>query len=79
MVLSAECWGFGSTQHAQSVVANFEECLAKRGDKLQARAGAPLSNGYRPEIDISEEHDEAKASYNHSPPMIELTYVLRPR
>ena len=59
------------------MVANVEDCLAKRGDKLQARAGALLSNGYRSEIDISEERDEAKASYNHSPPMVELTFVLR--
>ena len=61
-----ECWGFSSTQYVQAAVSNVEEYLAKKNEKLYARAGAPLSNGYRPEIDMSEECGEAEASYYHS-------------
>ena len=44
----------------------MEEYLAKQGKKLQAKAPAPLANGYRPEIDVSEELGEDEASYYHS-------------
>ena len=44
----------------------MEEYLQKKGDKLVVRAPMPLSNGYRPEIDLSPELEELDTAYYHS-------------
>ena len=44
----------------------METYLKSKEEKLVARAPTPLSNGYRPEIDVSPELQSAKASYFHS-------------
>jgi hypothetical protein len=62
----AEAWAFGSTQYVQSAVKNVEDYLTLKGEKLQAKAPTPLSNGYRPEIDISPELNAEDAAYLHS-------------
>ena len=59
-------WAFGSSQYVQSAVSNVEEYLRSKGEKLVAKAPTPLSNGYRPEIDMSPELGDADASYFHS-------------
>ena len=61
-----EAWAFGSSQYVQAAVTNVEECLAKKGKQLVAKAPSPLSNGYRPEVDVSQELLEEDASYYHS-------------
>ena len=61
-----DCWGFSSTQYVQDAVNNVEQYLETKGKKLVARAPAPMTNGYRPEVDISEELPEDEASYYHS-------------
>ncbi len=50
-----DAWAFGSTQYVDAAVKNVEEYLAKKGEKLVAKAPTALSNGYRPEIDVSPE------------------------
>ena len=45
---------------------NVEDYLEKKGESLPARASTPLSNGYRPEIDISDELDPDDAAYYQS-------------
>ena len=54
-------WAFGSTQYVKAAVENVESYLKKRGKRLPARVSTPLSSGYRPELDTSEElsHDDA--------------------
>ncbi len=44
---------FSSTQYVQAAVKNVEEYLPLKGEKLVAKAPTPLSNRYRPEIDMS--------------------------
>jgi hypothetical protein len=59
-------WAFGSCQYVQSAVMNVEEHHMKAGEKLPYKAPTPLSNGYRPEIDVSPELGEKDASHFHS-------------
>jgi hypothetical protein len=59
-------WAFGSSHYILSAVSNVEEYLQSKGEKLVAKASTPLSNGYRPEIDMSPELGDADASYFHS-------------
>jgi len=59
-------WAFGSTQYVQAAVRNVEEYLQKKGEKLVVKAPTPLSNGYRPEIDLSPELEELDTAYYHS-------------
>ena len=61
-----DCWGFSSTQYVQDAVNNVEQYLKSKGKKLLAKAPAPMTNGYRPEIDILEELPDDEASYYHS-------------
>lgn len=62
----AASWAFSSTQYVQEAVNNVEQYLLKRGEKLLAKATAPMSKGYRPEIDMSEELGEDESSYYQS-------------
>ena len=59
-------WAFGSSQYVQDAVANVETYLAKKGEKLVAKAPTALSHGYRPELDVSPELGNGDASYYHS-------------
>jgi hypothetical protein len=61
-----QCWAFGSTQYVNAAVANIETYLKKKGLSLPAKAPTPLSNGYRPEIDVSPELNPEDALYYHS-------------
>ena len=61
-----KAWAFGSAQYVKAAVKNVEEHLQKKGKVLPARAKSPLSNGYRPEIDISAELSPVDASYYQS-------------
>ena len=50
-----ECWTMTSQKYTKAAVENVEEHLAKSGTKLPNRCGAPLSSGYKPEIDATAE------------------------
>ena len=67
-----KCWVFGSDQYVGKAVQNVLAYLKKRGKGLAAKAPAPMSNGHRPEIDITPELGEEDATYYHS-----LVGVLR--
>ena len=59
-------WVFGSSKYVQDAVKNVETYLKKKGESLPAKARTPLSSGYRPEIDTSEELGPEDASYYQS-------------
>ena len=59
-------WVFGSSKYVQDAVNNVETYLKKKGESLPAKAKTPLSNGYRPEIDTSDELGPQEASYYQS-------------
>ena len=63
-----ECWAFGSSQYVQAAVKNVESYLQKKGQVLPSgrKCKNVLPQGYRPEIDVSEECDAADASYYQS-------------
>ena len=61
-----DCWAFGSAQYVKAAVKNVEDYLQKKGESLPARCKSPLANGYRPEVDISDELDPEDASYYQS-------------
>ncbi len=61
-----KAWAFGSCQYVQSAVKNVEEHLAKTGEKLPYKAPTPLTSNYCPEIDVSPELGEIKASHFYS-------------
>ena len=61
-----KAWAFGSAQYVKAAVSNVKEYLSKQGKSLPTKVKTPLSNGYRPEIDISEELDNEGASYYQS-------------
>ena len=62
----AKAWAFGSAQCVKSAVQNVEQCLKKKGKSLPAKARAPLSNGCRPEVDVSAELGAEDASHCQS-------------
>ena len=62
----SSCWAFGSAQYVRAAVNNVETYLKERGGSLPARVCTPLSNGYRPELDMSEELRPDEASYYQS-------------
>ena len=61
-----EAWAFGSAQYVKAAVDNVVTYLKSKEEKLVAQAPTPLSNGYRPEIDMSPELQPAEASYFQS-------------
>ena len=58
-----EAWSFSSSQYVQAAVDNVEDYLKARNQKLPARASAPFTSNYRPEVDTSPELGPAEASY----------------
>ena len=69
------CWAFSSSQYVQEACRNVRAYLKQRNgdDKLQEckyhmpnKAPAPMSNKYRPEIDISPELNATDAAYYQS-------------
>ena len=62
----AKAYTFSSSQYVKGAVSNVEAYLRERNQKLPSRASSPLSIGYRPEIDSSDELSDADASYYQS-------------
>ena len=57
---------FSPSQYAKPAVTNVESYLKSKGCSLPARVSTPMKSGYRPEIDISDELDDAEATYYQS-------------
>jgi hypothetical protein len=70
----ARAWGIGlSSQYCQEAVSNVVKDLAVCCDMgLSAKATAPMSNRYRPEIYVSEELSPEQANFYQS-----LTGILQ--
>ena len=64
-------WSFSSSQYVQSAVANVEEYLHNRGEKLPKKK-YPWPSTYRPEVDVSPELGAYEAAYFQS-----LTRLIR--
>ena len=62
----ARAWAFSSSQYVQEAVRNVEVYLNARKEKLATKAGSPISNNYRPEVDESEELNLVDAAYYQS-------------
>ena len=62
----AKAWAFGSKHYSEAAVNNVVDQLAKRSQKMVAKAPTPLSSGYRPEVDVTRGLDAADSSYYHS-------------
>ena len=62
-----EVWTFSSSQYAQEAVFNVEKFLQDLDESmLSMKINAPLSNGYRPELDSPHELDGADGTYCQS-------------
>ena len=57
---------FSSSKYVQNAVANVESYLRKKGLKLPSKASTPLSAGYRPEVDTSDELNDEDVAYYQS-------------
>ena len=49
------CWTMSLDQYCKDAVANVEENLEKANKQLPTKCGAPLTSGYKPELDKSAE------------------------
>ena len=49
-----KAWSFSSSQYVVEAVKNVEAYLARREKNLNAKAGAPISNGYRPDTEATD-------------------------
>ena len=45
----SKAWAFSSSHYVIEAVKNVESYLARKEKKLNDKAGAPISNGYRPD------------------------------
>ena len=50
-----ECWAMSSDKYCAAAVTNVTEVLNKKGLRLPSKCFTPLSNGYRPEVDVTAE------------------------
>jgi len=50
-----ECWAMSSDTYCQAAVKNVEDVLAKDNLRLPTKCVCPLTNGYRPETDVTQE------------------------
>ena len=50
-----ECWSMSGRDYVKNAVKNVEDVLAREGMKLRTKVERPMPNGYRPEVDVSDE------------------------
>ena len=62
----SNAWAFMSSQYVVEAVKNVEAYLAWKEKKLNAKAGAHISNRYRPEIEAINELRPVDADYYQS-------------
>ena len=51
----SKSWAFIYSQYVLEALKNVESYLAKKEENLNAKAGAPISNGYRAETKATDE------------------------
>ena len=56
-------WAMSSDLYVQQAVKEVERELCQVGDRLATKVTTPMSNGYRPEVDVSTELDARRANY----------------
>ena len=61
-----KCWAFGSIEYVEESVKNVLNYLKKRAERLAEKYVTPMTNGYRPDIDITPELDQEDAAYFQS-------------
>ena len=61
-----KAWASSSSQYVKEAVKNVEEYLADSDQQLMRHAKAPITANYKPELDQSEELDDATATYYQS-------------
>jgi hypothetical protein len=59
-------WASSSSQYVKEAVKNVEQSLAASDKTLMRHAKAPITAGYKPELDQSVELDDATATYYQS-------------
>ena len=59
----SKAWSFNSSHYVVEAVKNVEAYLASKQKKLNAKAGAPISNGYRPETESTDEIRPVDSDY----------------
>ena len=69
---TARHWGHSSEEYVKQAISNVEEELLKHGQTLNGRYSAPMSSGYRPELDYSPFLIDTAANY-----YMELISILR--
>jgi Reverse transcriptase (RNA-dependent DNA polymerase). len=62
----SKAWAFSASQYVQEAVKNLERELELKNMKLSVKATAPISSGYRPELDVSPELDSDDAAHYQS-------------
>ena len=50
-----QCWPMSSDKYCAAAVANVEETLAKKGQKLPSKCVTPMGSGYYPGLDVTAE------------------------
>ena len=64
---TTRCWGISPTKYVRDAIENVESHLKKKGHSLPKKGfKAPFTNGYRPEMDLSDELGPHDASYYQS-------------
>ena len=56
-------WSLSSTKYVKQAVKNVELELEKVGRKLNSRTEGPLAQGYKPELDVTDQLDPKRANY----------------
>ena len=59
----AKAWSLSSSQYVQASVANVEKYLTKLDMRLPKKVSSPLTDSYRPELDMTPELNKSEASY----------------
>ena len=64
---TTRCWGISPTKYVRDAIENVESHLKKKGHSLPKKGfKAPFTNGYRPEMDFSDELGPHDPSYYQS-------------
>ena len=56
-------WSLSSDSYVKAAIANVEDWMKKRGQKLKTRVSAPFPSNYKPELDVTDLLNEEDASY----------------
>ena len=60
---SVTCWALSSNKYIKQAITEVELTLHERGQTLPRKTTSPLSSGYRPELDFTQELDAEGINY----------------